>query len=185
MKTMLRFLSGVLFLGLLASCAPGLKLGPDGLRFEVPEADLQRQVDKAAGFPVKKSVSSLGKLQVDQAKLLLIPSDNSMGVSMPVKVETFLKNWSGRIAFSATPVYEKETGTVYLTNFTLREIQVPGLPAELGNLSAQAVTLLLHETVKRYDVYKLDGSKWGEGMAKLALKGIQVREGAVAFHLGL
>lgn len=183
MKTMLRFLSGALFLGLLASCATGLKIGPDGLRFEVPEADLQRQIDKAAGFPVKKSVSAVGKLQVDQAKLLLIPSDNSMGVSMPVRVETFMKSWNGKIAFTATPVYEKESGTVYLTNFTLREIQVPGLPSELGNLAAQAVTLVLHETVKRYDVYKLDGSKWGQGIAKLSLRDIQVREGAVAFHL--
>lgn len=183
MRTAFRFLTGCLVLGLLASCATGLKIGPDGLRFEVPEADLQRQIDKAAGFPMKKSLSSLGKLQVNQARLLLVPADNSMGVSMPVKVETFMKSWNGQIAFTATPVYEKETGIIYLTNFTLREIQVPGLPSEAGNLAAQAVTLILHETVKRYDVYKLDGSKWGQGLAKLSLRDIQVRQGAVAFHL--
>jgi len=181
----LRILTGIVVVGLLASCATGLKIGPDGLRFEVADTDLQKEIDKAAGFPVRKGVGSLGKLQVEQAKLLLIPGDNSLGVSMPVKVETFMKSWSGRIAFSATPVYEKETGKVFLTNFALREIQVPGLPSEIGNLSAQAVTTILHETVKRYDVYTLDGSKWGEGLAKLALKDIQVRERAVAFHLGM
>jgi len=185
MLARLRILTGIVVVGLLASCASGLKIGPDGLRFEVPDTDLQREIDKAAGFPIKKSVGSLGKLNVEQAKLLLIPGDNSLGVSMPVRVETFMKSWSGRIAFSATPVYEKETGKIFLTNFALREIQVPGLPSEFGNLSAQAVTTILRETVKRYDVYKLDGSKWGEGMAKLALKDIQVRDRTVAFHLGL
>jgi hypothetical protein len=146
---------------------------------------LQREIDKVGGFPIKKSVGPLGKLQALHASLLLIPSDNSLGLSVPVKVESFMKSWDGRIAFSATPVFEKETGIIYLTNFALREIQIPGLPEEIGTISAKAVSLILRETIRRYDVYKLDGSKWGESMAKLGLKDIQVKNNAVAFRLGL
>jgi hypothetical protein len=180
----LRSLFACLVLGLLVSCASGLKMGPDGLRFEVTDAQLQREIDKAGGFPIKKGVG-LGNLQAMQASLLLIPADNSLGLSVPVRVESILKSWKGQIAFSATPVFEKETGIIYLTNFVLREVQVPGLPSEIAQISATAVTAVLRETVKRYDVYRLDGSKWGEGMAKLALKDIQVKSNAVAFRLGM
>jgi len=184
MSFRLRLLGSLLVAFLFAGCAGPLKIGPDGLRVEATDVQIQKEIDKAAGFPVRKSLAGMAKVQIEQARLLLIVPDNSIGVSMPVKVDAMMKSWSGRIAFSATPVYEKGTGVIYVTNFALRAIEVPGLPAELGDLAAKAVTLVLQETVKRYDVYRLDGSKWGEGLAKLALKDIQVRDSAVAFHLG-
>lgn len=184
MTSRFRYGCALLVTFLLVSCG-GLKLGMDGLHFDVAGTDIQKKIDKTAGFPVHKELGSYGKIQVSQAKLLLIPKDNSVGLSVPVKVSAFVKSWSGTVAVSATPVYEKETGTIYLTNFALREVQVSGLPSEATSLAAKAVTLILNETVKRYDVYTLDRSKFGEDMARLALKDIKVREDAVVFHLGL
>jgi Protein of unknown function (DUF1439) len=168
---------------LLSSCA-GLKLGADGLRLEVSSAQIQRNIDRSTGFPMHRELGSLARLQVDQARLLLVPKDNSLGVSLPVKVHVLGRSWSGLVAFTARPVYERSTGTIYLTDFALREIQVSGLPADLGKLAAQAVTAILNESVRRYDVYRLDRSKFGEMLGRLVLKDIRVREDAVVFHLG-
>jgi len=175
----------LLLLLLLGSCASRFHMDADGLRIEVKDAEIQHDIDKAGGFPFQKGIAPLGKVKVAEAKLLLIPTENALGVSVPVNVSVIGKSWSGHIAFSASPAYEKETGIVYLHDFVLREIQVPGLPKDMGEAVAVIVTEVLQHTVKRYDIHQLDPQKFSEWIARLVLKDIQVRPDAVAVHLGV
>lgn len=180
----LKFLPVASFL-LLGACASRFHMDADGLRIDVKDAEIQHAIDKAGGFPFQRGLSPLGKVKVAEAKLLLIPAENAVGISVPVDVSVIGKSWSGRIAFSAAPAYEKETGIIYLHDFALREIQVPGLSKEMGEAVATIVTEVLQHTVKRYDIHQLDSNQLGEWMVKLVLKDIQVRQDAVAVHLGL
>jgi hypothetical protein len=127
----------------------------------------------------------VGKVRVAEAKLVLIPAENAVGLAVPIDISVLGKSWSGRIAFSAVLAYEKETGTIFLCDFAVREVEVPGLSKEMRGVAASLVTEVLRASVKRYDIHKLDPKKIGEWMAKLVLKDVQVRWDAVAVHLGL
>ena len=168
-----------------SSCSSRFHLDADGLRVDIHDKEIQGAIDKAGGFPFQKGIDPVGKVKVAQAKLLLLPAENSVGLSIPVDVSVIGKSWSGRISFSAAPAYEKETGIIYLHDFALREIQVPGLSKEMGEMVSVLVTGVLRNTVKRYDIHQLDSRKTGEWMAKLVLKDVQVRSDAVAVHLGI
>jgi hypothetical protein len=170
---------------LLLSCSNRFHMDGDGLRIDIQDTEIQREIDKAGGFPVHKGVAPFGQVVAHSAKLLLVPSENAAGVSVPVTVTALGKSWSGRIDFSAVPAYEKETGIVYLHEFTVRSVEVPGLSKEMAEVSSALASEVLQRTIKRYDVHKLDPKKTGEWMAKLVLKDIQVRENAVSVHLGL
>ncbi len=167
------------------ACSSAVQVGADGIRVRVTAADLQRRIDRAAGFPVRRSLQPLGSVQVDAARLLLLPRENSIGVSMPLTVRTMGRSWSGSVAFSAAPGYDRETGTIFLHAFALREVQGTGLPRELADLCAGIVSGVLRDAVRRYDVHTLDREKKDENAARWLLKDIEVQPDAVAFHLGL
>lgn len=183
---MTRRISLLAFAAFLFSCAGPFHIGADGLRVDVLATDIQKQIDRKGGFPVHKGLELVGSVEVAKAELLLVPSENSIGLSVPVVVKRLGRSWSGSVAFTAAPAYEKETGIVYLHDFALRGIQVPGLPSDLEGITGTVVTEILHHTVKRYDIHQLDGShSKAEWFAKLVLKDIQVGSDRVMVHLGL
>jgi len=167
------------------ACSSAVRADPDGIRIRVTAAQLQQRIDRAGGFPIHRSLKLLGSIQVDSAQLLLLPEENSIGLSMPVKVQMLGRSWSGSVAFSVAPGYDRKTGTIFLHQFALREVQAEGLPQDIADLSAGIITEVLRDSVKRYDVYTLDPDKFVEAIARLLLKDIEVQRDAVAFHLGL
>jgi hypothetical protein len=174
------------FAAFLVSCAGPFHIGADGLRVDVLATDIQKQIDKKGGFPVHEKLEFVGGVEVSKATLLLVPSDNSIGLTVPVVVTRLGRSWSGTVAFTAAPAYEKETGIIYLHDFALRDIQVPGLPSDLDGITGKVVTEILHRTIKRVDVYQLGGShSKAEWFARLVLKDIRVSADRVSVHLGL
>jgi hypothetical protein len=167
------------------ACSSAVQLSADGIRVRVTAVELQRRLDQVAGFPVRQRLAPLGSIQVESARLMLLPQENSIGLSMPLKVATLGRSWSGTVAFSVAPGYDRQTGTIYLHQFALREVQGTGLPGEVAHLAAGIVTEILRQSVKRIDVYTLDPARSNEGIARLLLKDIEVHQDAVAFHLGL
>jgi hypothetical protein len=171
---------------LLVSCAGPFHLGADGLRIDILASDIQKKIDQKGGFPIHKELEPVGGVQLSQATLVLVPAENSIGLSVPVEVKRLGRSWSGIIAFTAAPAYERETGIVYLHDFAVRDIQVPGLPHDMDGITSRVVTDILRDTIHRYDIYQLNGShSKAEWFAKLVLKDIQVRADRVSVHLGL
>lgn len=166
-----------------AACSGAMEVGPDGIRVRMKASDLQQRLDRAAGFPVHRSLQPLGSIEVASARLVLEPGDNALGLSMPVKVRTLGRSWSGQVAFSAAPGYDRDTGTIYLHRFALRQVQGTGLPQEIADLCAGILTQALRDSVKRVDVYTLDRGNSRENAARYLLKDIEVQEDGVAFHL--
>ena len=179
-------LLAIAFTALLVSCAGPFHIGADGLRVDVLATDIQQKIDKKGGFPVHEKLEFVGGVEVSKATLLLVPADNSIGLTVPVVVTRLGRSWSGIVAFTAAPAYEKETGIIYLHDFALRNIQVPGLPSDLEGITGKVVTEILHRSIKRIDINQLDGShSKAEWFAKLVLKDIQVGNDRVSVHLGL
>ena len=169
----------------VTACSGPVRMGPGGLQVRMTANELQQMLDRVAGFPVRRSLDGLGSVRIQSAQLVLLPDDNAIGLSMPVDVGTMGRSWSGTVALSAVPGYDRKTGTIYLHDFVVREVQAAGLPRQLAGLSAGVITEVLRDSVQRYDVHTLDPDRRDEKAARMLLKEIEVQRDAVVFRLGL
>ena len=177
---------GLLVLGSLFGCAGPFRIGPDGFGVELSKPLIQGQIDKKGGFPFTKSVASgVGKLKIDQATLLLIPTENAVGLTVPATVSVPFRTYKGTISVSTVPEYDATEGALYISHLTVRELHLPGLPSDLEAPVLLACNQILEFSVGRYKVHQLDKEKMGENIARLLLREIKVKDTGVFFRLVL
>ncbi len=181
------FVAGIALavVGGVLGCAGPFRIGPDGFGVRLSKPEIQGQIDSKAGFPFSRSVADLAKVKIDRATLLLVPSDNSVGLSVPAVVSLPFKTYKGTIGVTTEPEYDSKEGALYVSHLKVRELHLPGLPSELESPVILAVNQILDVSVGRYQVHKLDRGKLGENVARLLLKEIKVQEDGVFFRLVL
>lgn len=166
-------------------CAGPFKIGPDGFGVELSKPEIQKQIDRKGGFPFSKSAAGLAKVKIEQAALLLVSSDNSVGLSVPAVVTLPFKTYKGTIGVTTEPEYDAKEGALYVSHLKVRELHMPGLPSELEGPVVFAVNEILEVSVGRYKVHQLDRENLGENVARLLLKEIKVKDDGVFFRLVL
>lgn len=167
----------------LAGCA-GFKIGKDGFGFELAASAIQTEIDKKAGFPIEQDAGGVAEVVLSAATLQLWPSENAIGLRLPLKVKIPFGKWSGAVSVSTVPEYVPSEGAIYVTRLKLRKLEVDGLPGPVERAVADVVTRILDVAVQRYKVYELDKEKFGEHMATLILKDVKVHPEGVFFRLG-
>ncbi|MCB9496788.1 MAG: DUF1439 domain-containing protein [Fibrobacteria bacterium] len=177
-------LVGLVGLTLLLGGCHGFKVGKDGFGFELSSSQIQTELDRRAGFPIEREAGGVATVSVSQAALRLWPEENAIGLSVPVKVRIPFGKWTGTATVSTVPVYEPSEGAIYVSQLKLRKLEIPGMSSNVEGAVSVVVTKILEVAIQRYKVYELDQEKFGEQMARLALKEIKVHPEGVFFRLG-
>jgi len=167
----------------LGSCY-GFKVGKDGFGFELAATRIQSEIDKRAGFPIEQEAGGVAEVSVSQASVQLWPNENAIGLRIPVKVKIPFGKWTGAATVSTVPEYVPSEGAVYVSQLKLRKLEIPGLSSSIEGAVSTVVTKIIEVSIQRYKVYELDKDKFGEQMARLALKDIKVHPEGVFFRLG-
>jgi len=167
----------------LAGCA-GFKIGKDGFGFELAATRIQSEIDKKAGFPIEQDAGGVAEVGLNAATLQLWPEENAIGLRLPVKVKIPFGKWTGAVVVSTVPEYVPSEGAVYVSHLAIRKLEIPGLSSSIEGAVSTVVTRILEVSIQRYKIYELDKDKFGEQMARLALKDIKVHPEGVFFRLG-
>ncbi len=177
--------SCLLVVAVLFGCAGPFRIGPDGFGVQLTKIEIQSQIDRKGGFPISQSAGGMAKVRIEHATLLLVPSENSIGLSVPAEVTLPFKSYKGTIGITTVPEYDAKEGALYVSHLKVRELHLPSLPSELESPVIFAVNEILNRSVGRYKVHELDRNKLGENVARLLLKDILVKDDGVFFRLVL
>lgn len=182
-KTRLRAAAAAFALLVLSSCA-GFKIGKDGFGFELAATRIQAEIDKRGGFPFEQNAGEVATVRVRNASLQLFPTENAIGLRVPVEVKVPFSKFSGAATVSTVPEYVPSEGAIYVTRLKVRNLSLPGLPSSLEEVVGNVVTRILDLSVQRYKVHELDKEDFGQSMARLVLKDVKVHSEGVFFRLG-
>ena len=145
-------------------------------------AQLQSGVNEY--FPQRRCVLGLACLTLVEPRVRLIDGDPRVyltAVAVPEVAGDRLRR--GVVEARGAPRYEPAHGAFYLDRPDMTRIEFPDLPPASASTAADIVRLLLAE-LAREPVWRLDERDGRQALAKLVLRGIEVRGGQLLLKVG-
>jgi hypothetical protein len=172
---------GLLLLGcgllILAACG--------GFSFEVkiPKSLIEDQVKQK--FPTVKN-KGLMTVRLWNPVLDFQGSRNRLGVSANAEVKLLgLVPLRGSMVCDGTLLYKPQTGTFVFTDVKVKKFNIQDLPSSRADEVSGLILSAALSALGGLEIYKLNPEESTEKIAKLALKGIRVRDDGIVVKLGL
>lgn len=158
-----------------------------GKQFEyvLERAELQASIEKH--FPREKQYLFLFDVTLTEPKVELLAEANRLRVELNVgvKVKGLDAKFTGLGAVSGSLRYDPEQGEFFLSEPKVERLKLPGIPEKFTARANEVVGTALREWYERFPVYRLKDGKVKHDLARMTLKGMQVRDGKLVLTLGV
>ncbi|HRO60465.1 MAG TPA: DUF1439 domain-containing protein [Burkholderiaceae bacterium] len=145
-------------------------------------ADVQAGI--AETFPQRRCLLGLACVTLVDPRVRLIDGDSRIYLSAVAVPEVGGDRLRGGVVEArGAPRYEPASGAFYIDQPDVTRIDFPGLPAPQARMAADVARLLLAEAV-REPVWRLDERDGRQALAKLVLRGVEVRNGRLLLEIG-
>lgn len=142
------------------------------------------QAGIAEMFPQRRCLLGLACVTLAAPRVRLIDGDSRIylvAVAVPEVGGERLR--SGVVEARGVPRYEAASGAFYVDEPDVTRIEFPDLPASQAGIAADVARLLLAEAM-REPVWRLDERDGRQALAKLVLRGVEVRNGRLLLEVG-
>jgi hypothetical protein len=158
-----------------------------GEQFEyvLERAELQASVEKH--FPREKQYLFLFDVTLKEPQVELLAGANRLQVELNVgvKVKGLDAEFGGLGAVSGSLRYDPERGEFFLSDPKVERLKLPGIPEKFTAKANEVAGTALREWYERFPVYRLKDGKAKHDLARMVLKGMQVRDGKLVLTLGV
>lgn len=174
----------------LAFATASLWLFFQGKRYEVriTEAQVQEKMQKA--FPFSKNYLLFFKVGFENPRFKIDAETGRVHAGMDMKLD-FLKNGedqkplAGKLDFNSKVIFNSETHAFYLSEPTLEQLSIPGLPDKWRERTEVFLTKVLTQYYRDQPVYVLTDKNLKTTTAKLLLKSLKVDGTTIVVELGV
>lgn len=150
-------------------------------RVSISEQHLQASLNDI--LPIKNN-KGLVIIELQQADIWLKGDTHKIELASDVSIRSFGHKELGRLHVSATPVYNADTGCLYMTNIEVLGLKVRGIPRKYIRKINKLAGKLLTKALQNQPVYQL-ADDWGmEGVARATLTSLEVEEGELVLNFG-
>ena len=147
----------------------------------IPRSTIQKMTEKK--FPIEKD-SRLADVKLFSPQVFF--KDNSIGMTMQYSAILYIKEIGGTVSFKCKPVYRPENTSFYMSDFELINITMNNVSSFIGkdqlmSLISMAVNSLFNNT----PLYQLNPNDYKQNMAKMLLRGVNVKGDNLVLLLSL
>ena len=158
--------------------------GCSATRKELVFSREELQAKLGAQFPLTKK-KRLMKFRFSEPELLLA---NSERIGMRLAVEASVPgvtSVAGVMEADGELEYHPETGRFTIAKGRLVDLELQGMPKQQMKLFEEMAQAVVTKQLASLTVYQLDQEDFKQSLAKLVLKSVQVRDGAIIVEVGL
>lgn len=146
-------------------------------------ADLQHILERR--FPIQKS-DLLLTTTFSNPRVILKEGSNLIGLHITVTVKLIgQKPLGGNLLAEGQIRYVPAEGTFYFDNGKVQQIQIEGLPQDMGQTVEHLAAPLLDTYLTHIVLYRLKPEHSKEALAKTVLKSAEIRNGRLVLQIGL
>ncbi len=156
----------------------------EGLSINVSEKQIESKME--GYFPLHKE-ALLGQLQLDLQQPDLILKDGSERAELVLqsKVTTAGSVWPGQIRLSFGLDYAADTGTFYLVEPRVEDMNMSGVPLQVSTGVTRYLLPVVQQYLTRVPVYTLKPqNSTGQKMARQTLKKVAIKDRNLKVTLG-
>lgn len=156
----------------------------DGLSFNVSEKQIESKME--GYFPLHKE-ALLGQLKLDleQPDLVLKDGSDRADLVLQSKVTTGGSVWPGQIRLSFGLDYAADTGTFYLIEPRIEDVNMSGVPLQVSTGVTRYLLPVVQQYLTRVPVYTLKPkNSTGQKVARQTLKKIAIKDRNLKVTLG-
>lgn len=156
----------------------------DGLSFNVSEQQIESKM--TGYFPLHKE-ALLGQLQLDlnQPDLILKDGSDRAELLLQSKVTAAGSEWPGQVRLSFGLDYDAATGTFYLIEPRVEDMNTNGIPTKVSTGVVRYILPVVQQYLTRVPVYTLKPkNSTGQQMARQTLKKVAIKDRNLKVTLG-
>ena len=152
---------------------------------KITQEQIQKKLDLK--FPISKRYLLLFELTLADPEVVLREGSDrvSFEVSALTNVLVNGEDLRGRAQVTAGVRYEPQDGALLLVDPDVETVVITLLPEEYEDEVIVVAGLAAREYLNDYEIYRLDQTDFKQALAKLVVKGVEVREGVLRIRLGL
>jgi hypothetical protein len=179
----------VLFLVWLIAAATGgcQYMSGEGHQVRISEAQLQEKLDKR--FPRTQSYMGIFGLTLEHPRVHLDNGSGRIGVALDFELSLGLARqrgpFRGSLDFSTGLSYVSDTGSFFLSDPVIENLNVEGLSTRQTKRLRAALGTAIAEHALSHPVYSLKDTDIRQLAARMTLKSVVVDQGALVLTMGL
>lgn len=120
---------------------------------ELSEADINKRL--ADKFPFKKCRLLLACVEVSQLNVKLPEGSNRINFESPFTASLGQNKASGRVAFSSTLRFDKESSSFFLQDLAINNLEVGNVSPEILNSIKTTTTDAFRTAIENYPIYTI------------------------------
>ncbi|WP_462137683.1 DUF1439 domain-containing protein [Candidatus Mycalebacterium sp.] len=154
------------------------------IEVRITEKQIQTRLEKQ--FPHEKRYLILFKTVLSEPQVRLEKGNDFIGVGCSISVFlTGVETLKSRVYAETEIHYDSKTGSVYLTNLSLKKFELQGLPAETEKIVREIIGEAVLEIFTKKPVYQLEKSGKTGKIAHAIFKDIKITDGMLVLVFGL
>ncbi|MGA8513190.1 MAG: DUF1439 domain-containing protein [Burkholderiaceae bacterium] len=157
---------------LLSGCGFGFSDGKLTMDF----SPLQIQNSVGPKFPQETCPTPITCLKFNNPKISLPEGGDRIQINLDATVTLLQQAISGTTIVSAKPRYQPTTGEVFLDDTQIKDIQLPGMSANVTRVIVQYGSLLAQQALQTTPIYSFKGAS-AERIAKMGIADVKVVDG--------
>jgi Protein of unknown function (DUF1439) len=122
-------------------------------QIDLSEADIQKRL--ADKFPLKKCRLLLACVEVSQLNVKLPEGSSRINFESPFTASLGLNKASGRVAFSSTLRYDKESASFFLQDLAINNLEVGNVSPEILNSIKTTTADAFRTMIENYPIYTI------------------------------
>lgn len=146
----------------------------------ISKSEIQKMVD--AKFPYEKN-AVLSRVSLFDPEVYF--KGENVGMRLNYKASLVGKEFSGTVDVNGQITYRPDSGTFYLTDFTVADISTNGHRLSNNDKLRGLISNAVGACVQDYRVYSLKEDELKQKMAKLLLKEVKVKGDSLSLRLSL
>jgi hypothetical protein len=159
--------------------------GCSATRKELVFSREELQAKLSGQFPLTKKKRPM-KFRFSEPELLLAANSQRIGMRLAVEASVpGVTSFAGVMEADGELEYHPETGRFTIARGRLVDLELEGMPKQQMKLFEEMAQAVVTKQLSSLTVYQLDQEDFKQSLAKLVLKSVQVRDGAIIVEVGL
>jgi hypothetical protein len=151
------------------------------MKVTIPEQHLQTSLNSI--LPIKND-KGLVIIELQKTDVWLKGDTHKIELASDVTIRSFGHEESGKLHVAATPIYDPQTGCVYVTDIEVLGLKVRGIPRKYVRKINKLASKLLTKALQNQPIYQLSNESGLESLAKASLTSLTVEEGELVLNFG-
>jgi hypothetical protein len=155
--------------------------------YQFTESQLQEAL--SARLPIQRTYLFVMQVTLDHPRVALIEGSDRVNAGLDVALNVRLGDSAlpvtGSVDASGGIRYEPSEGKFYLTNPSIEQLHLQGVPEKYASRASSALSLAIGEYYASHPIYTLNTLNAKQAAAKLTLKSVVVEHKQLVVTLGI